>query len=77
MITPNYYIKAIPSQSSLWYSRQYKTRKAPAWHKLKKSEIENVLKTHKYTMDIYPQNDDTCINYTFDVKVMKVTKEFV
>lgn len=73
----NYYIKAIPSQYVLWSSRLYKTRKAPVWLKLKDKELEQTLKTRKYSMKIYPENDDTCLNYTFDVIIMKITKEFV
>lgn len=81
-IKVEYYVTPVDNSeiSEWWGCRYYKRIRAPKWEKLKdKDNIEEILKTHRYTFDFYPDNDDFHEEVEFDVIIKKVTTilEFV
>lgn len=71
-----YYVTPIDGSevSEWWRSRYYKRISAPKWEKLKdEDDIEKILKTHRYSFDFYPDNDDFHQEIEFDVIVKKIT----
>jgi len=59
----------------LWKHRNFKRISAPSWEKLnpKYDNIEEIIKTHKYKYDTYPDNDSFHEIYEYTVKIKKVT----
>lgn len=72
-----YYVKAVPEQFDLWKRRNNYWGKFTIWERLKSNEVNDVLKTHKYTLKIYPDNDCHSFIETFDVIIKKVTEEII
>lgn len=71
-----YYVTPIDGSgvSGWWRHRRYKRINAPKWEKLKdKDNIEEILKTHRYTFDFYPDNDDFHQEIEFNVIIKKIT----
>ena len=58
----------------LWTHRHYKKQKSSRWQKLN-SEIDNIeeiIKTHQYTCEAWPDNDDYHFSHTFNVEIKKI-----
>lgn len=58
----------------LWTYRHYKKQKSSRWQKLN-SEIDNIeeiIKTHQYTCEAWPDNDDYHFSHTFNVEIKKI-----
>lgn len=72
-----YYVRPVADASIIywWPHRYHKRISAPSWEKLKDTDnIGEILKTHKYTFDFYPDNDDFHEEVEFDVIIKKITK---
>ena len=77
-----YFVKCInDSKLQLWRHRYFKRQFAPLWEKLdpEKDNIEEIIKTHKYKYDTYPDNDcfHTIIEYTVEIKKVITTTEYI
>lgn len=68
----NYYVCAT-NHHDLWKRREYKRCTAPFWEQVSSEVGKECIKTKKYVTEIFPDNDDYCCTYTFDVKVKKET----
>lgn len=63
-----------------WKSRRFKRISSPGWEKLTENDnIEEILKTHRYRYDFYPDNDSfhRVILFFVDIKKVTITTEFV
>lgn len=62
-----------------WIKRKYKRVEAPIWEKLdqKEDNINEIIKTHQYTCETWPDNDDYHIPITYNVDIKKVTSEII
>ena len=71
-----YFVKCINDDNlSLWKRRYFKCFSAPLWEKLnsKLDNIEEIVKTHKYKYDTYPDNDCFHITIEYNVEIKKIT----
>lgn len=76
-----YYVTCKPDDKELkiWNRRNYKRIEAPKWERLdpKKDNIEEIIKTHQYTRETWPDNDDYHVPITYNVDIKKVTTEMI
>jgi hypothetical protein len=76
-----YYVACKPDDENIewWRSRRYKRVEAPKWEKLdsKEDNIDEIIKTHQYTCETWPDNDDFHISITYNVDIKKVTSEII
>lgn len=71
-----YFVKCSnDSNFNLWKRRYYKRITAPLWEKLnpEKDNINEIIKTHKYKYDTYPDSDDFHNIVEYNVEIKKVT----
>jgi hypothetical protein len=72
-----YFVKCINYDENyqLWRHRYFKKQFAPLWEKLNPEydNIEEIIKTHKYKYDTYPDNDCFHIVIEYTVEIKKVT----
>jgi len=75
-----YFVKCVNNDNfQLWKRRHFKQINAPLWEKLnpERDNIEEIIKTHKYKYDTYPDNDSfhKIIEYTVEIKkVITITE---
>jgi hypothetical protein len=77
-----YFVKCINDNNlDVWKHRYFKRSNAPLWEKLnpEKDNIEEIIKTHKYKYDTYPDNDcfHEMIEYTVEVKKVTTIIEYL
>ena len=77
-----YFVRCINDSNLQWWkSRYFKRQSAPLWEKLnpEKDDIEEIIKTHKYKYDTYPDNDcyHTVVEYTVEIKKVTTTTEYI
>lgn len=77
-----YFVKCIDDKNyQLWRRRCFKKQFAPLWEKLnfKYDNIEEIIKTHKYKYDTYPDNDcfHEIIEYTVEIKKITTITEYL
>lgn len=76
-IKEEYYVRCVNEEQLLWWkSRYYKKIYAPVWEKLdpKRDNINEIIKTHIYSFDTYPDNDDFHIVVNYDVEIKRIEK---
>lgn len=77
-----YFVRCInDSNLQLWRHRYFKQQSAPLWEELdpKRDNIKEIIKTHKYKYDTYPDNDcfHTIIEYTVEIKKVITIIEYI
>jgi len=79
-----YFVKCINDENlDVWKCRYFKRINAPLWEKLnpQKDNISEIIRTHRYKYDTYPDNDCThgIIEYTVEIKkvITVITTEYL
>lgn len=77
-----YFVKCVNDENyQVWKRRYFKKQFAPLWEKLDSGydNIEEIIKTHKYKYDTYPDNDcfHTVIEYTVEIKKITTITEYL
>lgn len=66
---------------ALWLHRNHKSIKATEWQEIdeEKDDVEEIIRTHKYVFETFPDNDDfhLPVEYNVDIKKITITSEIL